>query len=129
MSNCRHRCCCCPYILQIIVKIGLYFRIQQKSRTKSHFNDFLVNLILRFIHGSKKFDYYRFYLWGSIDIFLYFSHNYVTILPISWINTGHRNGIPILGTIIIEFDAAKHILDGLLRTKHDTNRYIEALVL
>lgn len=37
--------------------------------------------------------------------------------------------MPILGTIIIEFDAAKHLLDGLLRTKHDTNRYIEALVL
>lgn len=35
----------------------------------------------------------------------------------------------MLGTIIIEFDAAKHILDGLLRSKHDTNQYIEALVL
>lgn len=46
-----------------------------------------------------------------------------------WINAGHRNGVPVLGTLIIEFDAAKHIIDELLHSRQDTYRYIEALVL
>ena len=38
-----------------------------------------------------------------IDIFVYFSHNFVTIPPVGWVNAGHRNGITVLGTFITEF--------------------------
>lgn len=62
-------------------------------------------------------------------MFNYFSHYYITIPPLTWINACHRNGVPIIGTIIVEFDAGKKVLDQLLRSREDTNRYIEAIVL
>lgn len=44
-------------------------------------------------------------------------------------NAGHRNGVPVLGTIIVEFDNAKKTLDELLHSRQDLYRYVEALVL
>lgn len=46
-----------------------------------------------------------------------------------WINAGHRNGVPILGTIIIEFDNAKQLIDEILRSRQELYRYVEAFVL
>lgn len=83
----------------------------------------------RIINGSKKFDDYRFYHWAGIDVFNYFSHQYITIPPLTWINVSHRNGVPVIGTIIVEYDAGKRLLDQLLHSRQDTDRYIEALVL
>lgn len=83
----------------------------------------------RFINGSKKFDDYRYHHWAGIDVFNYFSHYYITIPPLPWINACHRNGVPVIGTIIVECDAGKKLLDQLLRSRHDTDRYIEALIL
>lgn len=71
----------------------------------------------------------RFYHWAGIDLFNYFSHNYITIPPLCWINAGHRNGVQVLGTIIVEFDEAKNILDELLNSRQDLYRFVEAFVL
>lgn len=102
----------------------LHFNFQYKNS----FNSFLFPSF-RFIQGSKKFDDYRFYHWAGIDYFNYFSHNYVTIPPLTWINAAHRNGVAVLGTFIIEFDNARHLLDQILKSKEDMTKYIEALVL
>lgn len=85
--------------------------------------------VIRFLHGSRKYDDYRFYHWAGIDLFNYFSHNYITIPPLSWINAAHRNGVKVLGTLIIEFDEAKKILDELLHSRQDLYRFAEAFVL
>lgn len=46
---------------------------------------------------------YSIYHWSCIDIFIYFSHNFVSIPPVCWINVCHRHNVPILGTIITEW--------------------------
>lgn len=58
----------------------------------------------RFIQGDSDQKSYNFYHWQLIDIFVYFSHNLVTIPPVTWINAAHRNGVKILGTFITEWD-------------------------
>ncbi|KAL6707074.1 hypothetical protein ACN47E_004826 [Coniothyrium glycines] len=37
-----------------------------------------------------------------VESFIYFSHKLVCVPPPSWINTLHRNGVRVLGTLIIE---------------------------
>ncbi|CAG9830297.1 unnamed protein product [Diabrotica balteata] len=54
---------------------------------------------------------YTFYNWAQIDIFVYFSHHFITIPPLGWINAAHKNGVKILGTLITEFDSGKDICD------------------
>ena len=38
-----------------------------------------------------------------MDVFVYFSHTLVATPPVGWINAGHRNGVPVLGTFIVEW--------------------------
>lgn len=44
------------------------------------------------------------YHWQLIDIFVYFSHYFVTIPPPCWTNSAHTHGVPVLGTLITESD-------------------------
>ncbi|VDQ04094.1 unnamed protein product [Trichobilharzia regenti] len=48
------------------------------------------------------FPAFRFTHWHLIDIFIYFSHQFITIPPISWINLAHRQGVSVYGTVILE---------------------------
>jgi hypothetical protein len=43
-----------------------------------------------------------------VDTFVYFSHKLVCVPPPTWTNTLHRNGVKVLGTIILE-PQANHI--------------------
>lgn len=36
-------------------------------------------------------------------MFVYFSHEFVSIPPVSWITTGHLHGVKVIGTIIAEW--------------------------
>ncbi|KAJ3797013.1 glycoside hydrolase family 85 protein [Lentinula aff. detonsa] len=45
---------------------------------------------------------YTFNFWSSCDTFVYFSHHRVTVPPPGWINASHRQGVKILGTLILE---------------------------
>ncbi len=51
----------------------------------------------RYFQGSKNHDEYTFYHWNIIDMFIYFSHHFITIPPESWINAAHENNTRILG--------------------------------
>ncbi|ERL84702.1 cytosolic endo-beta-N-acetylglucosaminidase isoform X2 [Dendroctonus ponderosae] len=56
-------------------------------------------------------DGYPFYNWSQIDYFIYFSHHFITIPPLAWVNAGHRNGVKVLGTIITENNEGIKICD------------------
>uniref|UniRef100_A0A915MD35 Mannosyl-glycoprotein endo-beta-N-acetylglucosaminidase n=1 Tax=Meloidogyne javanica TaxID=6303 RepID=A0A915MD35_MELJA len=45
---------------------------------------------------------YSFFHWWYIDVFVYFSHHFVTVPPDVWILAAHQHGVLILGTFIIE---------------------------
>ncbi|TNN20120.1 Cytosolic endo-beta-N-acetylglucosaminidase isoform 1 [Schistosoma japonicum] len=48
------------------------------------------------------FPAFRFVHWHLIDIFIYFSHHFITLPPVSWINLAHRQGVSVYGTVIVE---------------------------
>ncbi|KAK9845515.1 hypothetical protein WJX81_008418 [Elliptochloris bilobata] len=48
---------------------------------------------------------FRLLHWHAIDVFVYFSHHLVTLPPPGWVHAAHRHGVPVLGTLITEWDA------------------------
>lgn len=55
-------------------------------------------------HHDKSFSY-RYFHWAHTDIFIYFSHQRLSIPPAGWTDTAHRNGTFCLGTFITEGDS------------------------
>ncbi|ETO19226.1 hypothetical protein RFI_18004, partial [Reticulomyxa filosa] len=45
---------------------------------------------------------YTLHFWQYVDVFVYFSHDFITIPPKQWIDVAHRNQTMILGTLITE---------------------------
>ncbi|CAH8668202.1 unnamed protein product [Heterobilharzia americana] len=56
----------------------------------------------RTVDFTRIFPAFRFIQWHLIDIFIYFSHQLITVPPISWINLAHRQGVSVYGTVIVE---------------------------
>lgn len=88
-----------------------------------------VTLVDRFITGSRKWDDYRFYHWAGIDYFCYFSHEYITIPTLPWINAAHNNGVKVLGTIIVESIRGRILLEEILKSQSYMHSVVESLVL
>jgi hypothetical protein len=64
-----------------------------------------------------------------VDIFIYFSHNKISVPPVSWTNTLHRQGILSLGTLIFEGTSDQKSLDALVERAEDGHfKYVKALV-
>lgn len=83
----------------------------------------------KFINGTIKWEEYRFYNWNAIDWFCYFSHNLVTIPTLSFLNAAHRNGVKVMGTVIVEGEDGRRILhDDILGSKERVEEVVEALV-
>lgn len=52
----------------------------------------------RFVQGANDVtDPYIFTHWTNVDVFVYFSHHFITIPPVGWINAAHVHGVQILG--------------------------------
>lgn len=59
-------------------------------------------MFYRYVNGCDIGNGYTFYRWSDIDIFIYFSHHFVTIPPPGWIKIAHKNNVKILGIYINE---------------------------
>ena len=59
--------------------------------------DFSPCCVCRLIEGSVDCDSYVFWHWWNIDIFVYFSHHFITIPPLCWITAGHLHQVKVLG--------------------------------
>lgn len=71
---------------------------------------------------------YTFYNWSQIDIFVYFSHHFITVPPLSWINAAHSNGVKIFGTLITEFDDGAKLCETVFKTRDSTEEFAKKLV-
>jgi mannosyl-glycoprotein endo-beta-N-acetylglucosaminidase len=45
--------------------------------------------------------FYSFFHWWHIDLFVYFSHHFITVPPTVWTNQAHRHGVLMLGIKIL----------------------------
>ncbi|XWS65802.1 hypothetical protein CRYUN_Cryun05aG0144700 [Craigia yunnanensis] len=81
----------------------------------------------KWVQGGDNSDAYAIWHWYLIDVFVYFSHNLVTLPPPCWTNTAHRHGVKVLGTFITEWDEGKAICKKLLSTKESAHKYAERL--
>ncbi|XP_045476472.1 cytosolic endo-beta-N-acetylglucosaminidase [Harmonia axyridis] len=70
---------------------------------------------------------YTFYNWSHIDIFVYFSHNFITIPPLCWINAAHQKGVKILGTFITEWDEGIAICKDIFKDMSTMQSLIKKL--
>ncbi|CAK8690478.1 unnamed protein product [Clavelina lepadiformis] len=91
-------------------------KVNKESKTKTLVcHDMMGGYISdRFVQGvnGQAATGYNMRYWSNVDIFVYFSHHFVTIPPVGWINAAHKNGVTILGTFITEGE------DGFLRCKY-----------
>ncbi len=46
---------------------------------------------------------YAFAHWPLVDVFVYFSHQRLSVPPASWLEAAHRHGVPVLATLIFEW--------------------------
>ncbi|XP_031558651.1 cytosolic endo-beta-N-acetylglucosaminidase-like [Actinia tenebrosa] len=82
----------------------------------------------RFVQGYPSCDCYRIYHWQYIDIFVYFSHHFITIPPPTWTNAAHTNGVLVLGTLITEWDDGAQRCSEFLEDEHSYKALAKQLV-
>ncbi|XP_065846189.1 cytosolic endo-beta-N-acetylglucosaminidase-like isoform X2 [Oscarella lobularis] len=66
--------------------------------------------------------------WEMISMFIYFSHHFVTVPPPGWTNCAHKHGVPVLGTIITEWEEGAKICERFLESEWTYRRVVEQLV-
>ncbi|KAL6726939.1 hypothetical protein Aduo_008865 [Ancylostoma duodenale] len=71
---------------------------------------------------------YVFLNWWNIDIFCYFSHNFVTIPPTGYTNVAHDHGCLVLGTFITEWKGGAKLCERFLASEDSVRRTAQSLV-
>ncbi|XP_074568960.1 cytosolic endo-beta-N-acetylglucosaminidase 1-like [Curcuma longa] len=70
---------------------------------------------------------YAIWHWYLMDVFVYFSHDLVTLPPPCWTNAAHTHGVKVLGTFLVEWDEGRVTCDTLLSSKESSQMYAERL--
>lgn len=81
----------------------------------------------KWVQGGDNPDAYAIWHWYLMDVFVYFSHNLVTLPPPCWTNAAHRHGVQVLGTFIAEWEEGQRTCDKLLSTQDSAQMYAERL--
>ncbi|VDK51475.1 unnamed protein product [Anisakis simplex] len=66
--------------------------------------------------------------WWYMDIFVYFSHQFITIPPVGWINQAHSHKVMVLGTFITEWTSGAKICSEILASAENVERTVDKLV-
>lgn len=82
----------------------------------------------RFVQGVPVSTAYRFYHWQYIDMFIYFSHHFVTIPPPCWTDAAHKNGTLMLGTVITEWHDGKRRCEEIFQSESAYKTFADKLV-
>ncbi|KAI5749994.1 hypothetical protein M8J76_011997 [Diaphorina citri] len=83
----------------------------------------------RFVQGANDVtDPYIFTHWTNVDVFVYFSHHFITIPPVGWINAAHVHGVQILGTLITEWKDGEQLWQKLYEDEKKLDKVIDKLV-
>jgi hypothetical protein len=56
------------------------------------------------VDGVSTGNVYNFDHWQYVDELYYYFHGTVSVPPTQWVNAGHRNGVPVLGTVTGDCD-------------------------
>ncbi len=57
---------------------------------------------------------YTHHFWTAIDVYVYFSHDFIAIPPPSWINVAHKHQVLILGTLITEHNQGVELTHSII---------------
>ncbi|KAF2346101.1 Glycoside hydrolase family 85 [Trinorchestia longiramus] len=82
----------------------------------------------RFLEGCADSEAYRFVHWHCIDWFVYFSHSFITIPPPGWTAAAHKNGVPVLGTLITEGPPGEDLCKELFNSLRTVERSVISLI-
>lgn len=83
----------------------------------------------RLIQGAGDAAAYVFTAWPLIDVFVYFSHSFITVPPPSWINAGHKHGVPVLGTFITEWETGAEKCKAMFQSPQRADQIATQLTL
>ena len=70
---------------------------------------------------------YTLPFWPTIDLFIYFSHALVATPPVGWIDAGHANCAPVLGTFIAEWGEGARVCARLFARRKTAETAAESL--
>lgn len=66
--------------------------------------------------------------WNLVDYFVYFSHHRISVPPREWVSAGHKNGVPVLGTMLLEGGEGSSEINFLLTNPKQMALVITSLV-
>ena len=82
----------------------------------------------RFVQGVANQNFFTLKHWSNIDTFVYFSHDLVTVPPVSWVNSCHRNGVACLGNFITEWEKGAEVCQKFLKKQERWESVADQLV-
>ncbi|GFH25345.1 glyco_hydro_85 domain-containing protein [Haematococcus lacustris] len=79
-------------------------------------------MFARWVQGWPSADTFNQWRWEAADVFVYFSHQLVTLPPPGWVTAARQNGVKVLGTLITEGPAGRRSCERLFASEAAADR-------